>query len=290
MTRTPLTRIPAILAAGMLTLALLLVGSAPAGAITASHGKDRFSSIDYVNLGDSYSAGFGSGNLREGPLPGCTQGDGPTHVTKLDSLPRITRTVDAACAGLSASQVGEVATLISPQLAQAELVTLTLGGNDLDLAQLVLACSSFGSNSSCDKTVAANQQRLPVLSASVNQTLRTVDRATRGQIVVLGYPRLFSVTKAGNQFISLRNAKKLNRLADELNQAVRKGTRGTDADFASVTRQFEHHGFGSRSPWVYLSALQLDDPMNLHPTTAGYLRGYYPVLLQNIDWRELLRR
>ena len=40
--------------------------------------------------------------------------------------------------------------LLTPYLAGAELVTLTLGANDLDIKGLVMACSTLGTDAACD--------------------------------------------------------------------------------------------------------------------------------------------
>ena len=284
------TQLARALGAAALALGLAMTGLAPANALVAPAKHDSKQVINYVNLGDSYSAGFGSGNLREGPIPDCVQGDGPSHVTKVASKAKMKLTLDIACAGYTSAQIGQVASMIKPELQKAKLVTLTLGGNDLDLRELVLACSNFGSNKDCDALVKTNTKRLPSLAKSVNGTLRTVDKATRGQIIVLGYPRIFTTTGGDNQFITVRNAKKLNKLADGLNKAVAKGTRGTSAEFASVTKQFNNHGFGSANPWIYMNPADPGDPLSLHPTTTGYVKGYYPVLERHLDFRGHKRR
>lgn len=267
------------------------VATVPAPAAAAAHAATTHGSsatghhhgkrIDYVNLGDSYSAGFGSGDITAGPFPGCLQGDGPTHVTRLAARPGVRLLADAACAGATPDDVAAIAAALRPQLATAELVTLTLGGNDLDLGGIVLACSIRGTDLACGQAVSAAHRSLPAITTSVRSTLRQIDRATRGRILVPGYPRLFSPQFGDTPVITAANARQLNRLADQLNRAVRAGTRGTRARFVPVTGAFTRHGLGSATPWIHLNAVDPSDPLNLHPTTAGYLYGYYPAVLRH---------
>ena len=271
---------------GAAALALTFTGIAPATA-TATQSKPQTKVTDYVNLGDSYSAGFGSGIPTQNPMmpPGCLQGSGPTHVTSLDARPRVNLTANAACAGLTTAQIAGTVPLLTPYLAGAELVTLTLGANDLDIRGLVTACSTLGSDAACDGALHQGNLAIPTIRASAHQTLRTLDAATRGKILVLGYPRLFTTSNGDQQLITAQRAKQLNRLGDALNLAIKNSTKRTSAKFVSVTGAFNNHGLGANKPWIYFNQVLpagLNDPFNLHPTTDGYLRGYYPAVKRHI--------
>lgn len=308
MHRTQPHRLSTLLYTTAAALALVATGVGPATAaapsatsvaVSASHATNTHGTagkhpsrpqwVDYVNLGDSYSAGFGSGNITGGPFPGCLQGDGPTHVTQLDAQPGVRLIANAACAGATPADVALAAAQLAPQLAAADLVTLTLGGNDLDLGGIVGACSTQGTDQACTLAVAAARQALPGITTSVRSTLRQIDRSTRGRILVLGYPRLFSPQFGDNAVITAANARQLNRLADQLNRAVRAGTRGNHASFVQVSSAFTWHGIGSPAPWIHLNAANPADPLNLHPTTAGYLQGYYPAVLRHAHLHRLAR-
>ncbi|MDO2935565.1 GDSL-type esterase/lipase family protein [Paeniglutamicibacter sulfureus] len=268
---------------GAAALALTFTGIAPATA-TASPTKTQSKVTDYVNLGDSYSAGFGSGILTQNPMmpPGCFQGSGPTHVTALDARPKVNLTANAACAGFTTAQIAGAVPLLTPYLAGAELVTLTLGANDLDIRGLVTACSTLGSDTACDGALRMGNLAVPTIGASAHQTLRTLDAATRGKILVLGYPRLFTTSNGDQQLITAERAKQLNRLGDALNLAIKNATKRTSAKFVSVTGAFNNHGLGANKPWIYFNQVDLADPFNLHPTTDGYLKGYYPAVKRHL--------
>jgi lysophospholipase L1-like esterase len=262
---------------GAAALALTITGIAPA---TAAPIQTQSKVTDYVNLGDSYSAGFGSGTPIQNPVmpPGCLKGSGASHVTALDARPGVNLTVDAACAGFTTTQIAGTVPLLAPYLAGAELVTLTLGANDLDIRGLVIACSTLGNDAACDGALRLGNLTIPAIGASAHQTLRSLDAATRGKILVLGYPRLFTTSNGDQPLITAKRAKQLNRLGDALNLAIKNATKRTSAKFVSVTGAFNNHGLGANTPWIYFNQLDLADPFNLHPTTTGYLKGYFPAV------------
>ncbi|WP_411730604.1 GDSL-type esterase/lipase family protein [Paeniglutamicibacter sp.] len=274
-------RFLATLGIGAAALALTFTGITPASA-TVPTTKTHVKVIDYVNLGDSYSAGFGSGTVTSGPMAGCLQGSGPTHVTKLDARPRVDLTINAACAGATTADIAASLPLLAPYLAGAELVTLTLGANDLDIKGLVMACSTLGTDAACDFALQQGALAVPYVGASAHQTLSMLDAATPGKILVLGYPRLFTTTNGDQPLITASRATQLNQLGDALNQSIKDATQLTDAKFVSVTSPFNSHGLGADTPWIYFNQADLVDPFNLHPTTSGYLFGYYPAVVRQL--------
>lgn len=297
MARTIKFRLFVTLGTTIATFCMLLAGMAPASAaehasVTTKHTYHQPThqrTIDYVNLGDSYSAGFGSGMPTATSIPGCLQGTGASHVTKLDALRGINLTANVACAGATTTDIASMAAFVAPQLAQAELVTLTLGANDLDIRGLVTACSRLGTDAACDQALALGAMAIPAVAASAHQTLRVIDQLTPGKIMVLGYPRLFSISKWNQQLITSAHAAKLNKLGDMLNAAIRTATYGTHANYVSVTRAFNGHGIGARNSWIYFNTANALDPFNLHPTTTGYIDGYYPAAKRQLRNWHLIR-
>ena len=289
MARFAPSRIFAIFAAGIAAFALSLTGMGPAAALAPPTETSTSGIVNYVNLGDSYSAGFGSGALVPGPFPGCLQGNGQTHVTKIASMDSVNLTANVACAGFTTAQIGAVAQQVTPYLATADLTTLTLGGNDLDLAGLVLACSTMGSDPACDSALAAGNAALPMVAASAHQTLQFIDAATPGEILVLGYPRLFTAANGDQPLISASHARDLNKLGDSLNRVIRDATDGTSATFVPVLGPFNNHGLGATDSWIYFNTANLGDPFNLHPTTSGYLNGYFLAVCNHIHMNQLVR-
>jgi len=250
--------------------------------------------VDLVNLGDSYSAAFGTGS--PAPLPslsGCYQGGGTDHVDKLAAKNRVNLLLDAACAGATTDDVRAMATspAVAGALGEAELVTLTLGGNDLGWGDYVKACSTRGEAAlagACDALLLQAPERTALAAASAGETVAAVDAATEGQVVVLGYPHLFD----GGQdtaFISAERIAQLNHWTDELNAALAAAAEANGAVFADVTENFTGHGADSAEPWIYFDPAAPGDWENLHPTESGYLSGYYPALMSVVSPGRLAR-
>lgn len=281
------------------TAALCLLGAAPATAHQShgaghgghstehrSHGHGHPKRIDYVNLGDSYSAAIGTGGIVASSLgPECRQGDGPDHVSALDELSRVHLLVDGACAGATTDQVQEIASRqpVRTALRRAELVTLTLGGNDVGWIDIIRACSRQGTDAACDVAVGAAPARIDAAAESAGETVAAIDAGTRGQVVVLGYPRLFSADER-SPLISPERAEQLNDLTDDLNDALEEAVEADDAaQFVDVTEYFEGHAADSLEPWIYFNPSDPADPNNLHPTATGYLAGYYAAFTAEVE-------
>lgn len=307
MPRTFLRRAVSILAAGSAAVGLALAGaSATAAKPLESAGPPQ---VDHVNLGDSYSAAFGTGGVAptflqtidpDVAVP-CFQGAGPDHVSELDRHPRVTLVADAACGGATTADIRTIVQtvpVVQAALAEAELVSLTLGGNDVAWVETLVQCSAFAVPADaggvpCDVLLGSAPMRIAGAAASAGQTIATIDAATDGTIVVLGYPHLVEPTGLtlpnGVVLMTAERAVQINALTDALNVALEAAVESQGATFVDVTDRFAGHGLGSADPWIALDLQNLTDPNNLHPTVDGYLEGYRPALMSEVSIGRLGR-
>lgn len=304
MPRTFLRRAASLLAAGSAAVGLTLAGaSATAAKPLESAGPPQ---VDHVNLGDSYSAAFGTGGIAPTALqtvvPGvsipCFQGAGPDHVSELDGHPRVTLVADAACGGATTADIRTIVQTVpavQAGLAEAELVSLTLGGNDVAWVETLVQCSAFvdPAEAPCDVLVGTAPMRIAGAAASAGQTIATIDAATDATIVVLGYPHLVEPTGLtlpnGVVLMTAERAVQINALTDALNAALKTAVESQGATFVDVTDRFAGHGLGSADPWIALDLQNITDPNNLHPTVDGYLEGYRPALMSEVSIGRLGR-
>ncbi|WP_341358257.1 SGNH/GDSL hydrolase family protein [Georgenia sp. M64] len=304
MPRTFLRRAVSLLAAGSAAVGLALAGaSATAAKPLEPAGPPQ---VDHVNLGDSYSAAFGTGGVALTSLqtvaPGvslpCFQGAGPDHVSALDGHPRVTLVADAACGGATTADIRTIVQsvpAVQAGLTEAELVSLTLGGNDVAWVETLVQCSAFAdlAEVACDVLVGTAPMRIAGAAASAGQTIATVDAATDGTIVVLGYPHLVEPTGLtlpnGVVLMTAERAVEINALTDALNAALKAAVESQGATFVDVTDRFAGHGLGSADPWIALDLQNPTDPNNLHPTVDGYLEGYRPALMSEVSIGRLGR-
>jgi lysophospholipase L1-like esterase len=202
-------RVLPVLAAGTL-LAVIMPGAAmastglPAGPATAAR---------YVALGDSYT----SGPLipdQTGRPPGCLRSthNYPSLVAAALGAASFT---DVSCAGATTANMTrpqQVTPGINPpQLdalsARTTLVTVGIGGNNLDFAGIVINCaelsftSPFGSPCK-DHYTAGGTDRLALVVARTGPRVAAVlaeihQRAPQARVLVVGYPDLLPSTGHG---------------------------------------------------------------------------------------------
>ena len=201
-------------------------GPAPAPGLTG----EAVPPVRLVNLGDSFSAAVGTGGVAPVPPLGCLHGPGPDHVSELVRREQAVLLLDAACAGATTADVRAVLAepAVAAALAEADLVTLTLGGNDVGWTDYLRACSTAGEQEApgaCDRLLAEVDARVAAAGDSARRTLADLAAATDARVVVLGYPHLVDAA-AGTPFVSDARAVALAGATDRLNAAVGAGRDG----------------------------------------------------------------
>ena len=246
-------------------LAALLTGS-PAGATPAQ----ADGGLDYVALGDSYSSGVGA----PGVAGLCARSPQGYPALWAASHP-VTSFEDATCGGAQTEDV--LAWQIDALDAGTDLVTVTIGGNDIGFADAMLTCT-FGSYRSCEDTVDEGLGGTE-LEDEVAPTFAAIrDAAPAATIVVLGYPRLFEEPRyCGFGPPTYRKRVLLNDAADELNDRLAALATGAGLTYVDVRGTFAGHGICGADPWV--NELSLSNLIgSFHPNAAGYRDGYLAAL------------
>lgn len=149
----------AVLAAGFAAVALA------ATVITVPAFADA--GIDYVALGDSYSSGVGA----PGGTGACVQSP-QGYPALFAEAADVTSFTLAACGG------AKTAGVLSDQLAalgpQTDLVSITIGGNDVGFAPTLGSCL-IGDDAGCARTVErARQTGLATVAADLDRTYAAV--------------------------------------------------------------------------------------------------------------------
>ncbi|OLR91098.1 SGNH/GDSL hydrolase family protein [Actinokineospora bangkokensis] len=162
---------------------------------------------EYVALGDSYAAGpLVPDAVRDAPA-GCARSTG-NYPSLLARWLRVGSFTDVTCSGartadLTGPQVFRSGTN-PPQLAavtsSTDLVTLTIGGNDVGFGEIVATCAREGSKDPagdlCTRYYARPgsdvlTERVNEVAERVTEVLRTIHRtAPRAKVVLVGYPRI----------------------------------------------------------------------------------------------------
>ena len=256
-------RLTLLLAALATLVGLGLVTAPPADA-----GSRHSRSLSYVALGDSYAAGFGAGKY----VNDCYQSR-LGYPALLDRQTRASLRANATCNGATTETVQT--TQLSALTRRTQLVTLTVGGNDLGFAAVATACAagpSVGCQAAINGALAllAPQPTGPsVLATRLAATYGAVaTRAPRAEILVTGYPYLFEPPVAGQPNAAVVLA--LNNATAALNATIRAtvaatAAAGVEITYVDVVAGFAGHGIGSERPFLHATG-----PEALHPTARGY--------------------
>ncbi|QKT12047.1 SGNH/GDSL hydrolase family protein [Rhodococcus sp. W8901] len=239
---------------------------------------------EYVNLGDSVSAGSGVAPIASGQLPQCWQSEQNfAHIVAAESGYRLT---DVSCGGAKTGDFyqpqypGTRAQLdaLSPS---TELVTVMIGGNNNDtFAGAMATCIgawavSPGAFDPCKSRYGAGLFE-PITSQTYPALVKALEdvhaRAPRAHVVVVGYPWLLPAT--GGCFpqfpIAQGDVPYLRDLQATLNDAIARAAAETGTSFVDMARVSEGHDgckpVGERwiEPLVYSA-----QPVPVHPNADG---------------------
>jgi lysophospholipase L1-like esterase len=253
------------LLSGLVATVIALAGFMTVGAPTAAAGSTG--TLQYVALGDSYAAGIGAPPYVSSSGDCLQSNDGYPEL--LDSEKKIHLQANATCPGATTSTVA--GTQLSALTPGVELVTLTVGGNDLGFADLFETCSTPGQEAQCliAITNAVTDEQLTDLYRDLTLLYgKVAKKAPNALIVVTGYPYLFEPDR-NNPIITAFNA-----ATAALNTTIETAVKATHNDniiYVDVTEQFEGHGIGSDDPFINGPTARF--PEAFHPNAAGY-RAY----------------
>jgi lysophospholipase L1-like esterase len=247
---------------------LLTLGLAAPAAAAPPHAD-----TDYVALGDSYSSGVGApgqaGLCLRSPngFPGqWASRNNPKSFTNL------------SCSG---AVTGDVLDFQVPALSGgADLISITIGGNDAGFATTVLSCT-ISSDAACVAKVKAAESTISTsLGAKLDATYAAIkNRAPDAKVVVLGYPALFDTSSVWCT-MTLTKRRALNEGAQVLDDLIRARSQAAGLIWSDVRDEFAGHGICAASP--YLNNLTVAPPQNsFHPTKTGYTYGYLPAFAES---------
>jgi lysophospholipase L1-like esterase len=218
----------------------------------------------YVALGDSYSSGVGTRVFYEeaGECDRSPDAYGPKVATAEGYSLNF-----EACGGAKTTEVNEKQ--LGKLSSTTSLVTITIGGNDAGFSNVIINCALYyftcgGAISEADEFI---KNKLPGLLETTYKDIRA--KATTAQVVVLGYPKLF--TKEGKtcnvNFLTSGNEKKMNESAELLDGVIKARAEALKFTFVNPTGAFESHEVCSSSEWLNGQSNPLSE--SYHPNVAG---------------------
>jgi lysophospholipase L1-like esterase len=266
-------RLPTMSARGrflsvLVTIVVALAGFVTVGALPAAASPPI---VKYVALGDSYAAGTAAGGF-----PDCQHGDGG-YPALLDSEERIRLRANEACSGATTDEVTD--SQLSALNGGTRLVTLTVGGNDLDVSGLATLCLTTPAN--CEAEILERLDLLDELGRDLRVLYAEVaEEAPKALIVVTGYPHLLEAPPFPQDLVDA-----LNFATNQLNLTIAAAVAAADPTgekivYVDVVGAFKGHGIGSPAPFINPPGV----PEAFHPNAAGY-RAYADVISAELDAR-----
>ena len=231
---------------------------------------------NYVALGDSYSSGVGAGGYD--PASGNCKRSSHAYPVLWSAEHRASSFSFVACSGAKTSDV--LSNQLSSLSANTNLVTITIGGNDAGFASVMESCviGSIGGSTACknatDNAIRYVQDTLPRQLDAVYSAIRT--KAPNAELVVMSYPRLYTVGGTCHIGIGDTSRTYLNHAADVLDDTTAKEAANQGAWFADVRNAFANHGICSSDWWLNSVTWPISD--SYHPNIEGHANGYLPML------------
>jgi lysophospholipase L1-like esterase len=243
----------AVAALGLIALAAVGPSSASAAARQP---------VVYDALGDSYASGYGVGPYAGGL---CAR-SATAYAVQVSGREKLALDDFVACAGATTTSLvagGQLSALSD----DTDLVTLTIGGNDIGWSGAVLACLG-GSDAQCSGAIALSRAKVTDTLPGLLDTVyaQIAQHAPHAHVIVTGYPRLFSPEYGAFLFASPQEQQALDDGADQLNAVIAAAAARHGFQFVDVTKRFVDHGVNAPEPWI----LGLGSPGPFHPNAEGY--------------------
>jgi hypothetical protein len=270
------------------------------GGYTAFDMQIKDESVVYVALGDSYSAGTGAGDYD--PASGTCYRSTWAYSTETWGVPRdhpVSRYF-YACNGATTNDL-KYFQASQPKLGNAELVTLTIGGNDIGFAGVLVYCLAVKQCQDVDKDPLG--QYVPPLKDLLPANISWLQGVLKGTylynntdknalIYVLGYPSAFpesadplciatgafgDYTGLSGFYLEAAERSFLRQMAYQLNGVIEAAAADVGVGFVPVFDNFFGHEAcgkdpetGATEPWI--NGLMLWDlKESFHPNWMGQM-------------------
>jgi lysophospholipase L1-like esterase len=222
------------------------------------------SGAQYVGLGDSYSSGVGTRVFYE--ESGSCKRSPDAYPAKIAAARGYSFNFEA-CSGAKTTEVNEKQ--LGKLGSATSLVTITIGGNDAGFSNVIINCALYyftcgGAINEANEFIA---KKLPGLLDATYKDIRA--KATTAEVIVLGYPKLF--TKEGAtcnvNFLTSGNEKKMNESAEKLDAVIKGRAEVAGFKFINPTSAFEPHEVCASEEWLNGQSNPLEE--SYHPNVKG---------------------
>lgn len=234
--------------------------------------------IDYVALGDSYSAGPLVTTIRSDPS-GCVRSTDNYPAFIADWLSVETYT-DVTCSGADTDDLAGRQRMLdgkrtAPQLdalsEDTDLVTLGIGGNDFGIFSSLIDCVE-GCTPQREAVLLRNAGKVEQRVAGAVRAI--AERAPDAEIYVVGYPQVLPADKTCRAVpLPPAELEAGAQIADRLNASLRTGAESEGASYVDLEAASEGHDVcAGTSAWINGPQTLMGIAAPFHPVLAG-MRG-----------------
>jgi lysophospholipase L1-like esterase len=238
----------------------------------------------YLALGDSYSAGTGTGSdwvNNESVSATChrTKQSYPYLISK--AHPTWTF-INATCHGAVTNDVlnGQIPSQVSPNI---KWITYTIGGNDAGFAKVMSECVLALVPGICDYRIDEAQkfikEQLGARLDAVNNQIKV--KAPNAKVIVLDYPWLYNASLTCSAIdLTFAEKTRLNETSDLMRALINAATgrAGSKFVFVDIIPSFIGHAVcdgGSGSSIEWLNGLSSPSEESFHPKAQGHKEVYF---------------
>jgi len=233
------------------------------------------STIDYVAMGDSFSAGPFIGTMRTDP-EGCARSRSNYPAFLADWLDVASYT-DVTCSAATTADLYAPMTLFNggttvPQIdavsADTDLVTIGMGGNDFGIYDGLITCQKSGS--ACPVAQLGADARK--VAGRIEQAVKRITRvAPDAQVYVVGYPDILPTEGTCNAVgASAEVLGPVTDIAGLLNASLRKGAEAAGASYVDMEAVSDGHDVCAKGrAWVNGPRFRAGIAAPFHPKING---------------------
>ena len=234
------------------------------------------SDIDYVALGDSFSAGPFIGTMRTDPQ-GCARSKDNYPAFLADWL-RVATYTDVTCSAATTADLYTPMTMYDeettgPQLdavsPDTDLVTLGMGGNDFGIYDALIGCQE-GPHASCPvERLRADARKV---AGHIEEAVRGIrETAPDAEVYVVGYPDILPSGRTCRAVgASADVLGPVTEVAGLLNASLRRGARAAGASYVDMEAVSEGHDVCAKGrAWVNGPRFRAGVAAPFHPKING---------------------
>ncbi|MGW2825734.1 SGNH/GDSL hydrolase family protein [Streptomyces sp. NPDC001443] len=225
----------------------------------------------YVAVGDSYSAGEGSGDYTSDS--GSCHRSPHAHPQLWASANNPSSFVFAACSGATTQDV--INNQLGALTSSTTLVSIGVGGNDANFAGTMQTCVLQGIDACLSAVDTAKNYANSQLPARLDQIYSQIrNHAPNARVVVLGYPHLYKISGSCAYGIGDTSRTAIDSAADTIDTVISTRAAAWGFTFGDVRGAFTNHEICSGDWWLNSTVIALHE--SYHPNAKGQANGYLP--------------